>query len=239
MRIFIVIVCVAMLTGSVVAQKIQKPEPVGNLEPANLRLQEFSTSTQTKSVTLAVVLSLIVPGMGEWYAGNFDSGKYFLIADGSFWLTYGLFQYRGTWLRADARSFAVMHSGANFSGKDGRYVVNVGIYKNVDDYNQAQLRDRQYDQIYSSPNYRWQWDSDANRLQFRDLRIRSDQMYQDAKFAIGALVINRLISAFSAGRAAARSNSAQSGLGAWRMGAGVRGGFGDAHGIELRITREF
>ena len=35
-----------------------------------------------KSVMLAVVASLIVPGMGELYAGSFETGKYYLIAEG-------------------------------------------------------------------------------------------------------------------------------------------------------------
>lgn len=239
MRIFIFIVCVTMLTGSGIAQKNLKQDLVGNFEPANLRLQEFSTSTPTKSVTLAVVLSLIVPGTGEWYAGNFDSGKYFLIADGAFWLTYAGFEHRGDWLREDARSFGATHANANFSNKDDQYFVNVGSYLSRDDYNLARLRDRRYDQLYTVQEYHWQWNSDANRLRFRDLRVQSDRMYENAKFAIGALVINRLVSAFSAGRTAARVNASYSARGGWRLGATTRGGFQDAHGIELRITREF
>ncbi|MGH2568341.1 MAG: hypothetical protein ACRDGA_08380 [Bacteroidota bacterium] len=237
MRISIFIACVALIGATTVAQTIVRHEYAGEL--ANLRLQEIATAGRSKSATLAVVLSLILPGMGEWYAGNFDSGKYFLIADGSFWLTYGAFRLRGDWLREDARSFATLHAGAQFSGKDDQFAVNVGGYSSVDDYNQARLRERRFGQIYSAPDYAWLWDTDVNRMQFRDTRVKSDQMYENAKFAIGALVVNRLISAFSAGRAAARSNAAQSEAGAWRMGAVVRGGLEDAHGIELRIAREF
>jgi hypothetical protein len=48
-----------------------------------------------RSVTLAVLYSLLLPGMGELYAGNFSSGKYYLIADAGLWLGYGGFQYYG------------------------------------------------------------------------------------------------------------------------------------------------
>ena len=37
---------------------------------------EYSNSSESKkSVVLAVVASLILPGMGELYAGSFESGK--------------------------------------------------------------------------------------------------------------------------------------------------------------------
>jgi len=60
--------------------------------PMNLGYSDFSESK--KSVVLAVVASLILPGMGELYAGSFESGKYNLIAEGGLWLTYSGFHAR-------------------------------------------------------------------------------------------------------------------------------------------------
>ena len=204
----------------------------------DLRLQDLQ-DTGSKSTTVAVLLSLVLPGAGEWYAGDFDSGKYFLIADGALWLTYGSFQFRGDWLREDAHTFAVQHAGATFDGNDDKYEVNVGNYMTVDDYNQARLRERRYDELYTGSNSAWRWDNDVNRLRFRSQRIEGGQMYENAKFVVGALVVNRLISAFSAGRAAARSAMQGSDRGAWQMGALLKGGFKDAHGIEVKFSREF
>jgi hypothetical protein len=57
-------------------------------------------------------------------------------------------------------------------------------------------------------------------------------MYQNAKFVVAGLVINRLVSAFYAGRAAARAGvRAEAG---WRMNAGTDPR--DAHGIVLTIS---
>jgi TM2 domain-containing membrane protein YozV len=203
----------------------------------DVRLSTRSTENKTKSVSLALVLSLVLPGAGEFYAGNFETGKYFLMADGTFWLTFAAFRFRGDWLREDARSFGTQHAGADFSGKDDQFLVNVGSYRSVDEYNQAQLRERQFHHVYHSPRDAWYWDNDENRLRFRQLRVSSDQMYENAKFAVGALVVNRIISAFSAARAASRVNAAASKQRAWRVGAEVMGH--DAHGIVLKVSKEF
>jgi hypothetical protein len=206
-------------------------------ENRDIRIQDSKTDGSGKSVALAVAMSLVLPGMGEWYAGNFESGRYLLAADGSFWLTFAAFRLRGDWLRSDARSFGTQHAGIDFSGKDDQFLVNVGNYNTVEDYNQAKLRERRFDQLYQSPRDSWRWNSEENRLRFRAMRISSDRMYENAKFAVGALVINRIISAFSAGRAAVRSNRAGTDQGAWRVGAAVQGD--DAHGMELRVSTEF
>ena len=240
-KFLLILVCLALNIGSLYSQvplhyrlEGQKASPSSSV----IHLQTWQ-GRESKSATLAVLLSLVLPGAGEWYAGNFSTGKYFFIADGSLWLTYAAFQYRGDWIRNDARSFAALNSGAHFSGKDEDFDVNIGNYSSVDEYNQAQLRERQYDQIYSSAEFSWRWNNDADRARFRDKRIQSDEMYENAKFVFGALVINRLVSAFSAGRSAVRYGSPEAHQGAWQMGAGVQGGILDAHGIVLRVSKEF
>jgi hypothetical protein len=238
--LFLLAIC-SLCTSLIIAQGISRYELVGSIrdESHGYGLQDVQHERESKSVALAVVLSLILPGAGEWYASDFQAAKYFLVADGTFWMTYAAFEYRGNWLREDARLFATEHAGASFANKDDQFLVNLGLYSSVAEYNQARLRDREFNQLYDSEGYHWQWDTDANRLRLKDLRVNSDQMYQDAKFAIGALVVNRLISAFSAGRAAGRANASSGSEGTWRVGAGVRRSIVGAHGIELRIAKEF
>ena len=159
-----------------------------------------------KSVLLAVASSLILPGMGELYAGNFDAGKYNFIADGVLWLGYAGVLTQSGWIRRDARAFAVEHSGAMFDGKNDQYEVNLGNFMTTEEYNQAKLRNRELDLLYTAPQYLWQWDSDGNRARFKDLRIRSDEWRQASGFIVAALVVNRIISAFAAGRMVSRIN---------------------------------
>lgn len=177
------------------------------ISPVNL--DYLGSSESKKSVVLAIVASLILPGIGELYAGSFELGKYNLIAEGGLWLTYYGFRMHSNWLQQDAQTFANQHAGANFDNKDDQYSVNIGNFNTTDEYNQAKLRNRE-DNLYTSDQYKWQWDSDANRTQFKDLWIRSGEIKNNAKFIIAAVVVNHLFSAFYAGKKAAEYNKSLS-----------------------------
>jgi hypothetical protein len=167
-----------------------------------------------KSVLLAVVASLLVPGMGELYAGSFETGKYYLIAESGLWLTYGGFRMHSNGLLQDAQTFASQHADANFSNKDDQYSVNIGNFNTTAEYNDTKSRNREYDLIYqpTHPEYQWNWDTDANRLQFKNMRIQSGEVKNNAKFVIGAIVVNHLLSAFSAGKKTAAYNQSLSAM---------------------------
>ena len=163
-------------------------------------------ATEHRSVLLAGVLSAILPGMGEWYAGDFGSGAISLSADGLLWMSYAGMKLQSKWIRDDARTAAVQNAQAQMAGKDAAFEVNIGNYMTTDEYNQAMLRNRQYDQVYSSPSSQWQWQSEQLRSDYRGMRIRSDEWNNNAKFAIAGLVVNRIVSVFAAARKAARFN---------------------------------
>ena len=162
---------------------------------------------QKKSVLLAVALSLALPGMGELYAGNFNAGKYHLIAEGGIWLAYASLRLHSTWERQDAHSFAVEHADVNFNGKNSQYDVDIGNYLTLEDFNNAKLLSREYALMYSGSGYNWNWDSDADRQTFKNMRIQSDADFNNSKFVIAVAVLNRLISAFRVGRFVSKQNS--------------------------------
>ena len=175
--------------------------------PSDLPALQFSGSGNSKSVMLAIGASLLLPGLGEYYAGNFESsGKYALTAEGIIWVTYSAFRLHGTWLKDDARAFAVDRAGVSFSGKDAQFDVDLGNFLTTQEYNETKLRNRQTDLLYTDPSYSWVWDNDADRQAFRSQRIRADGILETSKFIVAAAVVNRLVSAFSAGRAAAAHN---------------------------------
>ncbi len=192
-----------------------------------------------KSVTLAVALSVLVPGTGELYTGNFETGKYAMIAEGALWITYAAFSTHASWVIQDAKMFATEHAGASFTGKGSQFNVDIGNYLSVDEYNQAKLRNREDNLLYTDPSYSWKWDSDADRLSFKDARIRSDGIYQNGKFVIAAAVVNRIFSAFSAGRAAAAYNRKVLLEGAWKLEAYPTSSVRFADGMALGLSYDF
>jgi hypothetical protein len=192
--------------SALVTKDVQLKATTGNI------VDVTTSPTEKKSVMLAIAASLVLPGMGELYAGSFESGKYHLIAEGGLWMTYAGFRIHSSRLKQDAETFAYQHAGVNFNNKDDQYSVNIGNFNTTDEYNQAKLRNREYDLVYSTDAYKWQWDTDASRLRFKDLRIRSGEVKNNAKFIIAVVVVNHLISAFSAGRKAAAYNRALSAL---------------------------
>ena len=233
-KIVLVLAVVSLLSG-VRAQQTQAFSEAP--DPAVLfGLRDEGVGEDEKSVFLAAGLSLILPGMGELYADNFGTGKYFLVADGVLWLTYAGFSMSSTWVQNDADVYVTQHAAASLTGKDDQFRVDVGNYLSVYEYNEAKLRARDYARLYDPVQSYWSWDTDPNRNAYRDLRISSDRLERNASFVVGALVVNRLISAFVAGRSAASYNERVRRSQSWNLGARVIGGPLNPVGIELKLT---
>lgn len=234
-----------ILTGSLLAQTTLKPaiQNVGSSIPvvsiASMPVDQ-QIRTEKKSVWAAIGYSLIVPGLGNLYADDFRTGRYYLGADVALWMTYGGVRAYGRWLKQDALTFASEHSGANFEAKGDQFAVDLGNFTNVYDYNDAKLRNRQFDLLYDpNSSFAWQWSSDDERLHYKDLRIRGDAILRNSQFVIGALVLNRIIAAVSAARAVSVYNRSVQAVGAWRLKADVKGGVLTAGNVELTLSREF
>jgi hypothetical protein len=208
---------------------------------ATVPVADIGNEPAKKSPALGVLYSLILPGMGELYAGRFDIGRYSLIAEGACWLTYASWVQYGNWLRSDARQFAINHSGANPAGKDDNFYVNLASYNSVYDYNEAQLQARNIDGVYDpSAGYYWMWDSDNDRNQFHELRISSDRVLNNSKFIIGVIVVNHLLSAINAARLVRNFNrSVDDGLGAWNLQSSLLGSFGRPDGLQVTLIHRF
>jgi len=212
-------------------------------------LPEFSPAPQVmddqgpsrKSVGLAALYSLLVPGMGELYAEGFSSGKYFLIAEGGLWLTYAAFEIHGNDLRDGARTYAAARAGVVAGGKDDQFFVDVGNFLSMDEYNEKRLRDREPERLYSAASgEHWRWDAEESRLTYREQRITSEQMYNNRKFVAAAVIINHVVSAINAARAAISYNSSlENPLGSMEFSSRVLGGPGREHGVLVTVSKTF
>ena len=155
---------------------------------------------QKKSAGLAILYSLLLPGMGELYAESYGSGKYFTIADGILWGTFAGFNIYGNWQKNNYESLAQSQADIHTNGKDADYFTNVGIYQNIDDYNTAMELERRFEKVYNTQTHYWKWSSDTERRAYREMWSSSEQAYTNIRFVVGALILNRVISAINAVR---------------------------------------
>jgi len=195
---------------------------------------------ERKSVIKAVGLSLLLPGMGELYAGEYGGGKYFTIAEAGLWLGWGGFTSYATWTQNDARAFATQHAALKPGEKDDQFYGNIGEFISVDAYNQSRLRLRlQYEVYDPQSSLTWQWDADNSREHYRAMRIQSDESFNYARFAVAAIVTNHIVSAINAGRLAARHNKSGSESSSYYFRSGVNAPTGVPDGVTLSVVRTF
>jgi hypothetical protein len=194
---------------------------------------------EKKSVPQAVMYSLVLPGMGELYAGEYGIGKYFTIAEGALWATLLGFDRYGTWLQDDSRSFAAQHAGITTAGKSDQYFMDVGNFNSVVDYNEQMLRDRDPHKLYDEQSFRWFWDSPANRQIYRDRRVSSDQMFNDTRFVAAAIAVNHIVSAINAARLVIAHNKSLESSSSIDIRATVIGGFEHPNGIMISFVKSF
>ena len=232
--------CISMLPAQTNLFQLRSEfeKPIANVAAA---YQEQSVSQNKKSPAKAVLYSLLVPGMGELYAGGFDQGKYSLIVEGGLWLTYISFHQYGSWIRNDSRRYAVVHAGSDLTGKNDQYFVDVGNFNDTYEYNEKKLADRTSDRLYDvNAGYYWKWDSDENRKEFRAMRVSSERVFNNAKFIIGAVIVNHIISAVNAARLTRQYNTQlEEGLGSWWIESSLLNFGTKPDGIALSVVHRF
>ena len=108
----ILIICSCFIFGQEAEHKNLlhlKSEIKPSSNNSNIELIPLSLiEPKKKNTGLAIVYSLLLPGMGELYAESYESGKYFTIAEGALWGTYIGINTYGNWQKDRYKSFAVL-----------------------------------------------------------------------------------------------------------------------------------
>ena len=193
-----------------------------------------------KGVGLAAFYSLLLPGMGELYVGDYSTGKYSTIAEAALWIGWSGFQLYGNWQQDDARNFSVRHASVTLANKDDLYFANIENFPSVYAYNSEMLRERQPYSVYNpqSSSY-WNWDSDVNRERYRQLRISSDETFNSSRYVLAAIVVNHVLSAVSATRMAIAHNNELDNSGGLDIHARIMGNIASASGVMISVSKSF
>lgn len=191
-----------------------KEEPKSALIQKNLLPVETKTK---KNAGMAIIFSLLLPGMGELYADNYSSGKYFTIADGALWATFIGMNVYGNWQENRYKTYAQSYGGVNPEGKDEDYFAIIGLYTSIETYNNEKALERRFDEMLSEQKFFWKWNSTEERKTYRNIWTSSEQTFNNVRFVVGALLLNRLVSAINAVRSVSSYNSRIENEVSWRV----------------------
>jgi hypothetical protein len=224
-KIFIII----LLSGcSLFAQQVEqknlhylKSEIKTYSENSNLNLISLTEAEPKKKNTgLAILYSLLLPGMGELYAESYESGKYFTIADGILWGAYIGINTYGNWQEDRYRSFAEANASVNLQGKSDEYFSTISEYLSIEQYNNEKALERNFDDMLDENKYYWNWSSE-DRKEYRSMWVSSEEAYNSLRFVVWGLIINRVASAINAVRLVTAFNKKQTEELGWNISAGV------------------
>ena len=188
-----------------------------------------------RSARKAFWASLLVPGWGQYYAGKSESGLRFLAAELSLWGGYVAFGRVAAMRRDNYRTYAAAHARARPQGKGKEYFDDLGFYQSRLQHNRFALYDDGPEAVLyeRGAEFFWEWDAEASRMRYRDLRNASETAERQALFATGLVVVNHLIAAIHAARevrAGERVDETD-----WRMELGRTAGGGLNVGVQRRF----
>ncbi|KAA3608438.1 MAG: hypothetical protein D8M58_19345 [Calditrichaeota bacterium] len=164
-----------------------------------------SESSERKSVGLALLYSLILPGAGEFYIGNKTHGQIFLGTEILAWGSYLINDNHASSLEKDYKAYARLHAGVNGSGQDEQYWIDIGKFNDIYSFNNRRANERNVDRIYEESKS-WQWDSKENRITYAHKRFDTTEIKNRDVYFFTAILVNHIVSGINAVRLARKHN---------------------------------
>jgi hypothetical protein len=154
----------------------------------------------------AFLMSLILPGLGQYYEGSPGYAKVFFAAELAIW---GGYYYNATMKQSRREDYllqAALHAGVNPSGHGLAYLNAVGAFNSSFDYNGYQLQTREAPVLYGGA-LEWNWDFPRERQKFRDLRERELNYENNLRYCVAGAVLNHVLSGLHASKLALRKDA--------------------------------
>ena len=233
-RILFVIMATTWVAGPVAAQNeanrvILGPDRIYDsaallqdtaVEPeANLQVEP-----KEKNVKLAMLYSLLLPGLGESYLGYKGRATAFFVVEGAIWVSFAAFRIQGDHREDLYKEFAEVHAGVaqrndeefyrtigNFIGADGPFSANEQVRRQARSIypDDREAQDEYFEENAYTGEDEWRWSSEGRLEAYGDMRSSAENSYHNSELAVGLLVANRILSVVDVGIIGARSKSEQ------------------------------
>lgn len=177
---------------------------------------------EKKNPMVALLLSCVVPGWGEIYAGETTRGRWFMASEAAVWVGYGAFRLQADMREDDYTEYARIFAGVD-GGASSDYLGDIADYirsEGDDSYNQAiraEARSLYPDDLDAQRAYlaehgyfgeqSWDWESLERFREYRDLRSAASQSERYAFYMTGLALLNRALSAVDSAWMARRHNA--------------------------------
>ncbi len=180
----------------------------------------MSPGAGAKNHKLAMLYSLLLPGMGEAYLGHSTRAKGFLVAEGGIWTSFFVFRSQGAHRKDLYREYAKVNAGVaernddefyrivgNYISSDGPFSANEQVRRDARALypNDRAAQDAYYAENAYAGDDTWTWNTADELIRFQELRKSSLDAYHRRDLSIGLMVANRLLSVLDVGILAARS----------------------------------
>lgn len=161
---------------------------------------------ETKSVALAMLSNVLVPGLGQKYLGNERKAfSFFAIEAVAVLGTIFSKQYSNK-IYSNSRAYASSYAGTRSNrGSKDEYWKNIAIeeYSSINNYNYIQELNRSPEKKYINDDDYWAWGSEEAQEKYRDMRETASKLQVTSSFFLGAMILNRAVSMID-GRISAR-----------------------------------
>jgi len=213
-------------------------------KPATIDMSYKSGKSRSGAVSLkkAMLLSVLLPGAGQYYSGAKLRGQVFMGIEAAVWLGFAAYRVYGGWRKDDYKAYAAAHAGVDNSGKNTDFYDWIGFYDSREEFNtlgRLYYPERSY--LSDTRANSWQWDSSANRLRYKNIKDASKAAFRNASFMIGLAIANRVIASIDTYRtvkAAQNKLASLSNINGYQVAFSPRP-FGANPGMSISVKRTF
>jgi hypothetical protein len=152
----------------------------------------------------AGLLSLVLPGAGQFYNGDRQKAYVFAGVDAAVWGSYLTFDTQGNSRSETYRDYAGVYAGTLVGDAQESYWRAMGRYLDSDAYNEAVLREARA--FATEPigligaDQAWQWSNEDHFHVYQELRADANRAYSRRDFMTLFAILNRVVAVYDAVR---------------------------------------